>query len=44
MKDYKIWDRLYNEACKVQNSKVISPFIEGGQVAVAILTKEVVYV
>ena len=41
MKDYKIWDKLYNEACKVQNSRVISPFIEGGQVAAAILTKKV---
>lgn len=40
MKDYKIWDKLYNEACKVQNSRVISPFIEGGQVAAAILTKK----
>ena len=40
MKDYKICDKLYNEACKVQNSRVISPFIEGGQVAAAILTKK----
>ena len=40
MKDYKIWDKLYNEACKVQNSRVISPFIEGGQVVDAILTKK----
>lgn len=40
MEDYKTWDKLYNEACKVQNSRVISPFIEGGQVAAAILTKK----
>lgn len=40
MEDYKIWDKLYNEACKVQNQKVISPFIEGGQVSAAILTKK----
>ena len=40
MEDYKIWDKLYNEACKIQNSRVISPFIEGGQVAAAILTKK----
>ncbi len=40
MQDYKIWDKLYNEACKVQNRRVISPFIEGGQVSAAILTKK----
>ena len=40
MEDYKIWDKLYNESCKVQNRRVISPFIEGGQVAAAILTKK----
>lgn len=40
MEDYKTWDKLYNEACKIQNSRVISPFIEGGQVAAAILTKK----
>ena len=40
MEDYKIWDKLYNEACKVQNRRVISPFIEGGQVSAAILTKK----
>ena len=40
MEDYKIWDKLYNEAYKVQNRRVISPFIEGGQVAAAILTKK----
>lgn len=40
MEDNKIWDKLYNEACKVQNQRVISPFIEGGQVSAAILTKK----
>lgn len=40
MEDYKTQDKLYNEACKIQNSRVISPFIEGGQVAAAILTKK----
>lgn len=40
MEDYKIWDKLYNEARKVQNRRVISPFIEGGQVSAAILTKK----
>lgn len=34
-----IWSKLYNEARKVQNSRVISPFIEAGGVAAAILTK-----
>lgn len=34
-----IWDKLYCEARKVQNSKTISPFIEAGGVAAAILTK-----
>ena len=40
MEDYKIWDKLYNEAYKVQNRRIMSPFIEGGQVAAAILTKK----
>lgn len=40
MEDYKIWDELYNEAYKVQKKRIISPFIEGGQVAAAILTKK----
>ena len=39
MENVKIWDKLYKEACKVQNKRVISPFIEGGQVAAAVLTK-----
>ncbi len=34
-----IWSDLYNEAIKVQNARVISPFIEAGGVAAAILTK-----
>lgn len=34
-----IWSKLYFEARKVQNSRVISPFIEAGSVAAAILTK-----
>lgn len=34
-----IWDKLYNEAIKVQNDRVISPFVEAGGVAAAILTK-----
>lgn len=34
-----IWDKLYSEARKVQNGRTISPFIEAGGVAAAILTK-----
>lgn len=34
-----IWDKLYEEALKVQNGRTISPFIEAGSVAAAILTK-----
>lgn len=34
-----IWDILYNEARKVQNARVVSPFIEAGGVAAALLTK-----
>ncbi len=34
-----IWSKLYNEARKVQNNRVISPFIEAGGVAAAIQTK-----
>ena len=33
-----IWDTLLIEAKKVQNHRVISPFIEGGQVAAALIT------
>ena len=35
-----MWNKLYNEALKVQNNRVISPFIEAGGVAAAILTKK----
>lgn len=34
-----IWEVLYNEASKVQNSRTVSPFIDAGGVAAAILTK-----
>ena len=34
-----IWEKLYNEALQVQNARVISPFIEAGGVAAALLTK-----
>lgn len=35
-----IWSKLYHEARKVQNGRTISPFIEAGGVAAAILTKK----
>ena len=34
-----MWNTLYNAARKVQNPRVVSPFIEAGGVAAAILTK-----
>ena len=34
-----IWNELYNAALKVQNDRSISPFINAGGVAAAILTK-----
>lgn len=34
-----IWNELYEEARKVQNDRTISPFIDAGGVAAAILTK-----
>ena len=34
-----IWEKLYNEAKKVQNGRTVSPFIEAGGVGAAILTK-----
>ena len=37
MKD--IWQRLYEAARQVQNPRVISPFIEAGGVAAALVTK-----
>jgi len=35
-----IWMELYQAARKVQNGRIISPFIEAGGVAAAILTKQ----
>ena len=34
-----MWKKLYEEARKVQNGRTVSPFIEAGGVAAAILTK-----
>lgn len=34
-----IWEKFYNAAKKVQNAQTVSPFIEAGGVAAAILTK-----
>lgn len=34
-----MWKKLYEAAIKVQNNRTISPFIEAGGVAAAILTK-----
>ena len=34
-----IWNELYNRALQVQNERTISPFIDAGGVAAAILTK-----
>ena len=34
-----IWEIMYNKAKAVQNAREISPFIEAGGVAAAILTK-----
>ena len=34
-----IWEKLYNEAIRVQNGRQISPFIDAGGVAAAILSK-----
>ena len=34
-----IWGKLYHAALRVQNARIISPFIEAGGVAVAILAK-----
>ena len=38
--DNNIWDKLISEANKVKNHRVISPFIEDGQVGAAILTNK----
>ena len=35
-----MWGRLYNEALRVQNARELSPFIEAGGVAAAILTRK----
>ena len=35
-----MWNELYNAALKAQNSRTVSPFIEAGGVAAAILTKK----
>ena len=35
-----VWNKIYNAACCVQNSRTISPFIDAGGVAAAILTKQ----
>ena len=35
-----MWKKLYNAARQVQNRRIISPFIEAGGVAAAILTKQ----
>lgn len=35
-----IWNKLYNRAIEVQNGRTISPFIDAGGVAAAILTKQ----
>ena len=34
-----MWKQLYEAALKVQNGRVVSPFIEAGGVAAAVLTK-----
>ena len=34
-----IWDKLYNAAVKVQNDRAVSPFIDAGSVAAALITK-----
>jgi cytidine deaminase len=35
----EIWDKMYQEALRVQNGRTISPFIDAGGVSAAILTK-----
>ncbi|MBO5068908.1 MAG: cytidine deaminase [Roseburia sp.] len=34
-----IWEKMYQAAIRVQNGRVISPFVDAGGVAAAILTK-----
>ena len=38
-KSEDVWDILYEQARKVQNPREVSPFVEAGSVAAAILTK-----
>ncbi len=38
-----IWEEMYKKARMVQNGREISPFIEAGGVAAAILTKKVMF-
>ena len=35
-----IWNKLYNEAVRVKNNRTVSPFIDAGAVAAAILNKK----
>ena len=35
-----MWQKLYDAAVKVQNSRTISPFVDAGGVAAAVLTKQ----
>ena len=35
-----VWNKLYNAARTVQNGRTVSPFIDAGSVAAAILTKK----
>ncbi len=35
-----IWDKLYSAARKVQNARTVSPFIDAGSVAAALITKD----
>ena len=39
MKDKEIWDLLISKAKEVQNHRILSPFIECGQVGAALITK-----
>lgn len=39
MKDKEIWDLLISKAKEVRNHRILSPFIECGQVGAALMTK-----
>ena len=39
MKDKEIWNLLISKAKEVQNHRILSPFIECGQVGAALMTK-----